>query len=139
MKEALKDELILYKKIAEEPEYSFEKIPDDIPKEYIKEVIDTDICVLGCGIGGAAAALSASETGAQVVLLEKSDSWNARGRGNFGFNSRMRPALGDDHPNATPQEIAQRRNEIVEEMMYFNGYRADQRLVNLLVDNSGKS
>ncbi|UWG96617.1 FAD-dependent oxidoreductase [Dehalobacter sp. DCM] len=120
-----------------EPKYAFEVPPAPISDDQIKEVINTEIVVIGCGVAGAAATLSAREANAKVVMLEKSPSWNARGRGNFGFNSRLRPALGDDHPNATKEEIAQRRNEVVKEIMAFSGYRGDQRLANLLVDMSG--
>lgn len=119
-------------------EYWFDTPPAPIPNEDIKKFITADIVVLGCGLAGAVSALSAGEAGAQVILLEKSPTYNARGRGNFAFNSRLRPALGDDHPNATPLEVAQRRNEIVKEIMEFGGYRGDQRIANFLVDNTGK-
>ncbi|MGB9858538.1 MAG: FAD-dependent oxidoreductase [Moorellaceae bacterium] len=119
-------------------DYWFDTPPAPIPQKDIREVVDTDIVVVGCGLAGATAALSAREAGARVVLLEKSSTWNARGRGNFGFNSRMRPALGDETPKATREQIIEKRNEIVNEIMYYGGYRGDQRLANLLVDNSGK-
>lgn len=118
-------------------EYWFDTPPDSIPPEDIKEFLDTEIVILGCGLAGAVTALSAGETGAKVLQLEKSPNYNARGRGNFAFNSRLRPALGDERPNSTPLEIAQRRNEIVKEIMEYGGYRGDQRLANFLADNTG--
>ncbi len=120
-------------------EYAWETAPAPIPESDIKEVVDTDICVLGCGLGGLAATLSAAQTGVRVLQLEKSESFNARGRGNFGFNSRVRPALGEECPNPTPRQIAERKNAIAKEIMEFGGYRGDQRIVNFLVDNSGSA
>ncbi|MGB9858537.1 MAG: FAD-dependent oxidoreductase [Moorellaceae bacterium] len=117
-------------------EYWFDNPPPRIPASKIKKVLEADIVVLGCGLAGAAAALSAAETGAKVLLLEKSPSFNARGRGNFAFNSRVRPAL-PGVPNPTPRQIAERRNAIVKEIMDFAGYRGDQRIANFLVDNCG--
>ena len=118
-------------------DYWFDTPPAPISPEDIGEFLDTDIVVLGCGLAGAAAALSAGETGAKILQLEKSPSYNARGRGNFAFNSRLRPALGDACSDAGPLEIARRRNEIVREIMEFGGYRGDQRIANFLVDHTG--
>jgi Succinate dehydrogenase/fumarate reductase, flavoprotein subunit len=119
--------------------YSWETAPTAIPESDIKEVLDTDVCVLGCGLGGCAATLSVAQTGVKVLQLEKSESFNARGRGNFGYNSRVRPALGDEYPNPTPKQIAERKNTIVKEIMEFGGYRGEQRIANFLVDNSGEA
>ena len=110
-----------------EEKWSFAK-PPRIPQKNIREVIDTDVVVAGFGVSGACAALSARLAGARVILLEKGPTWNARGRGNSGFNSRLRPAPGD---------VVEARNEVVAEVMRWGGYRAEQRLVNLWADNSG--
>src|SRR4030042_649480 len=91
-----------------EEKWSFEVTPSTIPKKDMKEVINTDVVVAGFGVAGACAALSASQAGAKVVLLEKGPTWNARGRGNSGFNSRIRPAPGD---------LVEARNEVVSEIM----------------------
>jgi fumarate reductase flavoprotein subunit len=118
--------------------YWFDDQPDEVSSEELAETIYTDIVILGCGLAGAVAALSAGETGAAVMVFEKAVAHNARGRGNFAFNCRLRPALGDQIADPTPLEIAQRRNAIVKEIMEFGGYRGDQRVANFLVDNAGK-
>ena len=118
--------------------YWFDTPPEAIQDAGISETLDTDIVVLGCGIAGSVAALSAAEEGAQVVLLEKTATFNARGRGNFAFGCRLRPPLGDEVPNPSAEQVARRRNEIVAEIMLSCGYRGDQRLANFLVDHAGQ-
>jgi fumarate reductase flavoprotein subunit len=117
--------------------YWWEDLPAPIADSEIKEFVETDICVIGCGLGGCAAALSAAQDGVRVLQLEKSESFNARGRGNFGYDSKVRPALGKEFPNPTPRQIAERKNAIVKEIIEFGGYRGNQKLANFLVDNSG--
>ena len=118
-------------------EYWFDKPPAAIHESRIRETIDTDILVLGSGVAGVVATLSAAETGCRVLQIEKGSSWHARGRGNFAFGSRMRPPCGPDNPNASALETAKRRNAIVQEIMEYGGYRGDQRIANFLVDNAG--
>jgi fumarate reductase flavoprotein subunit len=52
-------------------QFSFEMPPAPIPETEVQENIDTDILVAGAGPAGLAAAVSAAESGARVVLLEK--------------------------------------------------------------------
>jgi fumarate reductase flavoprotein subunit len=51
--------------------YSFETPPPPIPESEIVEIVETDIVVAGAGPAGLAAAASAAEKGARVVLIEK--------------------------------------------------------------------
>jgi fumarate reductase flavoprotein subunit len=53
------------------PKFSFETQPEPISAKAIKEIINTEIVVAGAGPAGVAAAVSAAEKGAKVVLLEK--------------------------------------------------------------------
>ena len=50
--------------------------PPPVNPETIKERVDTDVVVVGCGISGLTASLSAAEAGARTVALEKSSSFN---------------------------------------------------------------
>jgi fumarate reductase flavoprotein subunit len=59
--------------------YSFETPPAPIPESDIREVVETDIVVVGAGPAGLAAAASAAEQGAKVVLLEAFHSISAPG------------------------------------------------------------
>lgn len=59
--------------------YSFETLPAPIPESDIREVVETDIVVVGAGPAGLAAAASAAEQGARVVLIEAFHSISAPG------------------------------------------------------------
>ncbi len=50
---------------------SFEIPPPPVPARDIKEKITTDVVVVGAGIAGLTAALSAVEAGAKAIQLEK--------------------------------------------------------------------
>ena len=59
--------------------YSFETPPAPIPESDIREVVETDIVVVGAGPAGLAAAASAAEQGSDVVLIEAFHSISAPG------------------------------------------------------------
>lgn len=106
---------------------AFEIPPSPIPQSDIKETIDVDIVVIGAGVAGLAAAVSAAEAGAKTVLLEKGKTPMAHGLHNAAVNSRMQKAAG----------IEIDRDQIIAHIMQFGAYRSDQRLVSLWADNSG--
>jgi NADPH-dependent 2,4-dienoyl-CoA reductase/sulfur reductase-like enzyme len=54
-----------------ERKYSFETPPPSIPNSEIAERITAEVAVVGGGISGMSAALSAAEAGGRVVLIEK--------------------------------------------------------------------
>ncbi len=91
----------------------------------IKERVEADVVVVGCGISGLSAALSAAEAGAQTVLLEKSDTYNYRGVHNAALASRLQKEAG----------IQVDRDQVIYTIMEFSGYRADQRVVRAWADN----
>lgn len=94
--------------------------PDDI-----KERVDSDIVVVGCGISGLTAALSAAEAGSQVILLEKSSSFNYRGVHNAALASRLQKDAG----------IKNDKDEVIYTIMEYGGYRNDQTVVKTWADN----
>jgi succinate dehydrogenase/fumarate reductase flavoprotein subunit len=63
--------------------YSFETPQEPIREEQIVDTIETGVAVVGAGLSGLVAALRAAELGADVTVLEKTKSFNARG-GHFG-------------------------------------------------------
>jgi fumarate reductase flavoprotein subunit len=104
---------------------SFEVSPPPIPAKEIKETITADVVVLGAGISGLTAALSAAEAGAKTILLEKSPNFNNRGLHNAAIASRLQKQAG----------IEIDRDQIIYTIMEFAAYRNDQRLVKLWADN----
>ncbi len=62
-----------------EKKWSFEVPPEPIKESEIKKKIEADVVVVGAGIAGMCAALSAAEAGAKVALLEKREEYTTRG------------------------------------------------------------
>jgi len=108
--------------------YSFEVPPPQIPASAIKDVVDAEVVVVGAGIAGMAATLSAAEVGAKTILIEKHTTWTARGRFNAAIGSRLQKQLG----------IEIDKDEVLLELMKYAGNKPDQRLLRLWADNSGK-
>ena len=107
---------------------SFEVRPPPIPAKEIKETIVGDVVVVGSGIAGLTAALSAAEAGARTILIEKSPTFNNRGLHNAAIASRLQKQAG----------IKVDRDQIIYTIMEFAAYRSDQRLVKLWADNCDK-
>jgi fumarate reductase flavoprotein subunit len=108
-----------------ESKADFEVCPPAIPARQIREKVTTDIVVAGAGISGLTAAASASEAGAEVILLEKGDTFHHRGLHNAALASRLQKQAG----------IEVDREKIIYTIMEFATYRSDQRLVRLWANN----
>ena len=85
--------------------------------------------VVGFGISGLTAALSASDAGARVVVLEKGAKNNARGFDDGAVNSSVHKEAG----------VTIDREELIGELMVQSNYRVDQRLIRIWVDKSGET
>ena len=72
----------------------------------LKNTLETDVLVVGGGIGGLCAAISAAQGGAKVIVLEKANSKRSGSgaTGNDHFTCYYPKAHGDDiapHPEGT--------------------------------------
>lgn len=106
-------------------EASFEITAPPVHPDDIKERVDADVVVVGCGISGLSASLSAAEAGAKTILLEKSPTYNFRGVHNAALASRMQKEAG----------ITIDRDQVIYTIMEFGGYRGDQKVVKAWADN----
>lgn len=104
---------------------SFEVPPPPIPAKDIKDTANADVVVVGAGIAGLTAALSAAEAGAKVIALEKGPTYSVRGLHNAAFASRLQKQAG----------LKTDRDQVINTIMEFGAYRSDQRLVKLWADN----
>lgn len=77
-----------------EKKWSWETKPEPIASSEIKKTIDTDVLVIGNGLAGTVAALSAFEAGAKVILIDKNDTFAARGGHITAFNSKLQKEMG---------------------------------------------
>lgn len=104
--------------------------PNTLPKVgKVKETIDADVVVVGCGFAGICAAISAVETGAKVVVLEKFKRPGARG-GHitaFGSNFQEKNDIVKDIP----------ANQVARELCRWGQGRIDERLLRLFIEKSG--
>jgi fumarate reductase flavoprotein subunit len=108
--------------------WNFEIPPSAIPQKDIREIFNTDVVVVGAGISGVCASISAVEAGVRTVLLEKGDTCHSHGHGNAAFGTKMQKQEGIEYD----------RNEVIDEIMRWGGYKPDQKLIALWADNSGK-
>lgn len=106
---------------------SFLKAPEPIADSAIKTTVTADIIVIGGGMSGLCAAMSAAEEGAKVILLEKTEKVNFRGNDYGTIGSKMQKQIGN--------EI--NKMEAVQEIMRYNAYKGNQRIVSLWAENSG--
>ena len=105
-------------KMATTGTYSFETAPDPIPESDITSTVDADIVIIGAGFSGLCCGLSAAESGASVVMLERSDHVTGRGGSIYAMNSKLTKEKGYECP---VEEIAQRYKR----MMGYHSYRVD--------------
>jgi fumarate reductase flavoprotein subunit len=117
------------KDIIPERKYDFELPPDPVPSSDIKKHIDADVVVVGAGIAGLSAALSAAEEGAKTALLEKTATVQARGHDNAFIGSRLQEKLG----------IEIDKDEIILNLMKYGSNKPDQRLIRMWAEGSGKA
>jgi len=108
---------------------SFEVAPPPIPARDIHERVAADVVIVGAGIAGLTAALSAAQAGARTIVLEKGQNYNVRGLHNAAIASKLQKKAG----------IEIDRDRIISTIMEFGDYRSDQRLVRLWADNCDKA
>ena len=77
-----------------EKKWSFEIAPEPIPEEEIAEIFEADVIVVGAGTSGLCTAVSAQESGLNVILISASAAPVSRGGSNHAFGSRLMDEKG---------------------------------------------
>ena len=112
-------------------EPSWLSAPDAIAENDIVETIETDVLVIGAGLAGTAAALSAAENGLSVVVAEKMEQISERGAGAGTINCAASVAFDDG--TCTSIEDAQFR------WMQTCGNRPNEALIAQYLNRSGEA
>jgi fumarate reductase flavoprotein subunit len=109
--------------------WSFETQTEPVPAGSIKQTIQSEVIVVGAGISGVAAALSAAEAGAKTILIEKTGTCQGRGSVNAFIDSRLQKKSG----------IGIDRNEVIRNLMKYGANKPDQRLLRMWAEGSGET
>ncbi len=107
--------------------FNFEIPPDPISSGDIKKNVNAEVVVVGAGIAGLSAAISAAEAGAKTLLLEKTATFQARGHDNAFIGSRLHEKLG----------IKIDKDEIILNLMKYGANKPNQRLIRMWAEGSG--
>jgi fumarate reductase flavoprotein subunit len=108
--------------------FSFETPPPPIPDGIIKSTFSSDVVVVGAGISGLMAALAVVEANASVTIIEKSNTFSARGGDVTALNSRLHEKLG----------IKIDANKVLHDLMKVQAARVNQRIFHLWARNSAR-
>jgi fumarate reductase flavoprotein subunit len=93
---------------------------------------ETDVVVIGSGVGGLAAAVTAAEGGAKVIVFEKQRSLG--GTSNFFYG-----IFAAESQMQKERYIAYSRDEGFRRIMEYSHWRANARLVRAFVDQSAST
>jgi fumarate reductase flavoprotein subunit len=98
----------------------------------VNQAYDTDIVIVGGGLSGLSAALTAAERGAKIILLEKARHLGGAGifpEGSLGIGSRYQKQEG----------IRTTTEKVFAKVMEFHHWRCNAAVIRALLDVSGET
>lgn len=99
--------------------YSWAQRPASIPEAEIVRTVESDVVIVGAGLSGVTAALSAAENGLSVTVLEKGRRQSARGFHIAAANSRLLKKYG----------VVNDVDEITDAWIAATGFRAKSDII----------
>jgi len=100
--------------------------PEPIADADIKNTVDADVVVIGAGLAGISAALGAAEAGANVVVVDKNDTFAARGGHITAFNSKLQQEMGIevDYRQVIRDWVAWAQGRVDEDLLWQFGHKS---------------
>lgn len=119
-------------------DWSWEKAPQIAASE-ITKTVDCDVAVIGAGISGIVAALSAAQQGAKVQVIDKNPSFACRGGHITAFNSKLQQSMGirNDYRQIIRDWIAWAQGRIDEQLIWEFGHKSGA-CMDWLIDQAAK-
>lgn len=108
-------------------QWSWETKPAPIPAAEIKKTIETEVLVIGAGLAGTVAALSADEAGASVIIIDKNEVPAARG----GHITACGTRFQKEH------SINVDYRQVIRRLIYWAQGRVKEDLIWLFTEKSG--
>ena len=106
--------------------WSWETKPAPIPASEIKKTVDTEVLVIGAGLAGTVAALSAQEAGAKVTIIDKNETVAFRGGHITAFNSKVQQQMGikNDYRQVVRRWIYWAQGRVKEDMLWLFAHKS---------------
>ena len=103
-------------------------MPEPVDESKVTEVVDVDFCVVGVGVSGVVAAAKAVDLGMKTIAIDAGPALPTGPQWIAAVGSRKMNDAG----------VLLDRAEIVNDLMWYANYRADQKLIQLWFDRSGE-
>lgn len=107
---------------------SWETIPEPITDDQIIETHDFDVVVVGAGIAGASTFMRACESGLKAALVEKTETFNARGMDCAAIDTKIQKAAG----------VTIDKARVINDLVVSSGYKVNGDLIKTWADESGR-
>ena len=115
--------------VIHERKFSFETQDATIQLNDIEESTEIEVLVVGAGISGVSAALSAAEAGASVLVIEKTKTHQGFGGEIAAIDSMLQKKLG----------VRIDQDEVILNLMKYAANRPDQKLIRMWAYGSGET
>ena len=99
----------------------------------IKEELDTEVLVVGCGTGGWIATMTAAEEGAKVLVIEKRETPTGIREDIGSIDSKLQLESFEQYP-----EFKIDKTEALQEIVRYAGGYVDSDLIKVWINNSGE-
>lgn len=107
---------------------SWETIPEPIAEDQIVDTKDFDVVIVGAGIAGASTFMRACESGLKAALVEKTETFSARGMDCAAIGTKIQEAAG----------VTIDKARVINDLVVSSGYKVNGDLIKTWADESGR-